>query len=77
MTYRLNTEKVRALLAKQNMTVNRLARAMDAEQATVHRALSGDTKDPGIDLIGRMAAVLGTSLDELCQAEGNNEKGAA
>lgn len=56
---------IRKYRQEKNMSQEALARAADLSLPTVVKIESGETPNPGIDTVKKIAVVLGVSIDEL------------
>ena len=66
--------KLNELMLSQNMNQTEMARRSSVPQPTVHRILSGQSDDPKITTLRKMAETLGTSLGAL-EGESNKRHG--
>lgn len=56
---------IRKYRQEKSMSQEALARAADLSLPTVVKIESGETPNPGIDTVKKIAVVLGVSIDEL------------
>lgn len=62
-------EKLNKLAKNRDLTPSEIARRTNVPQPTVHRILSGQSEDPKITIIRKIAECLGTTLAEIEGAE--------
>lgn len=61
------SEKIRQIRIDRRFSESELARRSGHAVSTIHGIENGDNENPGFKLIGDIAKVLGSSLDELYQ----------
>lgn len=61
----INTELIKALLKKQNMTVYRLSRLSSLDETGLRNIISGKRKDPHISTVAKIAKALNVKVEDL------------
>lgn len=63
--------KIIRLMAERNIkNLNRLAKLAMVDRATLHRILMGETHRPLAETLGKIAPILGTTVDDLMKDGG-------
>lgn len=61
----ISVEKLRTLMKRQNITMYRLSKLSGMPESSINRLVWGNTPNPRVNSLKRIADALGVKMDEL------------